>query len=59
MCLYKYAKYLREFLNIDPIIVSTNSRPTPTLERFKKEFKIVLHDDTWKSDGQNYEIRKF
>jgi hypothetical protein len=59
ICLYKYAKYLREFLGVDPIIVSTSSRPTPTLDRFKKEFKTYLYDSVWKPDGQNYEIRKY
>jgi len=57
ICLYKYAKYLREFLNIDPIILSTNSRPTPTLERFQKEFKTFLYDAVWVPDGRNYEIK--
>lgn len=59
VCLYKYAKYLREYANIEPVIVSTNSRPTPTLERFQKEFKTFLYEATWKPDGQNFEIRKY
>lgn len=59
ICLYKYAKYIQEFLNIEPIIISTSSRPTPTLDRFKNEFKTFLYDSVWKPDGQNHEIRKY
>ena len=35
VCLYKYAKYNREILGNESIIISTSSRPTPCLNRFK------------------------
>lgn len=57
ICLYKYAKYNREILGNESIIVSTSSRPTATLERFNKEFKTILYPDIWINDGKNDKLR--
>ncbi len=59
ICLYKYAKYAREILGWDPIIVSTSSRPTPTLERFEREFDVHLYPHVWQPDGKNTEIVRY
>jgi len=57
IALYKYAKYNKEILGNESIIVSTNSRPSPTLKRFENEFKVVLYPDVWISDGKNDSLR--
>ena len=59
VCLYKYAKYLRDLKGYEPVIISTTSRPTPTLPRFEEEFETFLYPDVWQSDGQNLAIRKY
>ena len=56
ICLYKYAKHNQEVLGNESIIISTSSRPTPSLERFK-EFKIILYPDVWQNDGKNDSLR--
>ena len=35
VCLYKYAKYNQETLGNESIIISTSTRPTPTLDMFQ------------------------
>ena len=57
VCLYKYAKYNREILGNESIIISTSSRPTPGIEKFK-EFEVILYSDIWVNDGKNNSIRK-
>jgi hypothetical protein len=54
--LYKFAKYNREILGNDSIIVSTSSRPYPSAERFK-EFPTFLYKDVWVNDGKNDGLR--
>jgi len=56
ICLYKYAKYNREILGNESIIISTSSRPTPSLNRFK-EFPTFLYNNVWLPDGKNDELR--
>lgn len=56
ICLYKYAKYNQEILNNESIIISTNSRPTPSLSRFN-DFETILYSDVWINDGKNYALR--
>jgi len=56
ICLYKYAKYNREILGNESIIISTNSRPTPSLNRFK-EFPTYLYSTVWQNDRKNDELR--
>lgn len=58
VCLYKYAKYNREILGNESIIVSTSSRPTPTFERFNSEFKTLLYPDVWVNNGKNDGLRQ-
>lgn len=57
VCLYKYAKYNREILGNESIVISTSSRPTPGIEKFK-EFETILYPDVWVNDGKNNSIRK-
>lgn len=56
VALYKYAKYNQEILNNESIIVSTSSRPTPSLGKFK-EFETILYPNVWVNDGKNIELR--
>jgi hypothetical protein len=56
ICLYKYAKYNQEILGNESIIISTSSRPTPSLQRFN-EFKTILYPDVWINDGKNDSLR--
>lgn len=56
--LYKIAKYNQEVLGNESIIISTSSRPTPTLEMFEKEFKVILYSDVWLPDRANICLRK-
>lgn len=56
ICLYKYAKYNREVLGNESVIISTSSRPYPSAERFR-EFETFLYPQVWKSDGVNFELR--
>lgn len=57
ICLYKYAKYNREVLGNESIIVSTSSRPMPTANRFR-EFPTFVYPNVWRSDRQNQELRE-
>lgn len=57
ICLYKYAKHNQEILGNESIIISTSSRPTPSLFRFSKEFKTILYPDVWINDGKNNSLR--
>ena len=56
ICLYKYAKYNREILGNESIIISTSSRPIPSFDRFK-EFETILYPDVWINDGKNDSLR--
>ena len=56
ICLYKYAKYNREILGNESVIISTSSRPTPSLDKFK-EFETILYPDVWINDGKNTQLR--
>ena len=56
VCLYKYAKYNREILGNESVIISTSSRPTPCLDRFK-EFDVILYPDVCINDGKNDSLR--
>mgnify|MGYP001359100920 CR=1 FL=1 len=56
ICLYKYAKYNREILGNESIIISTSSRPIPCKSRFD-EFKTILYPDVWQGDGKNNALR--
>ena len=55
--LYKYAKFNQEILGNESIVISTSSRPTPALDMFSKEFKVVLYPDVWVPDGVNLQLR--
>jgi hypothetical protein len=57
VAMYKYAKYNQEILGNESVIVSTNTRPTPSLEMFQKEFPVVLYDNVWQNDGKNDDLR--
>jgi len=56
ICLYKYAKYNKEILGNESIIISTSSRPIPSAERFR-EFPTFLYPDIWQNDGKNVQLR--
>lgn len=56
ICLYKYAVGNRDILGHESFIVSTSSRPTPSLARFR-EFPTMLYPDVWVNDGKNIELR--
>lgn len=56
ICLHKYAKYNQEILGNESIIISTSSRPTPSLPRFK-DFKTILYPEIWVNDGKNDVLR--
>tara|TARA_R110000824_G_scaffold231335_2_gene419149 strand:+ start:28560 stop:29570 length:1011 start_codon:yes stop_codon:yes gene_type:complete len=61
VCLYKYAKYNREILGNESIIISTNTRPIPTHERFAAEFETILYPHVWSNegvDGCNDDLKK-
>lgn len=55
--MFKNAKYNEEILGNKSIIVSTSSRPTPTLPMFQSRFETVLYPEVWKNDGKNDELR--
>ena len=57
ICLYKYAKYNRDILGNESIIVSTSSRPMPSANRFK-EFSTFVYPNVWRSDKQNQQLRE-
>ncbi len=54
ICLYRYAKYNQEILGNESVIISTSSRPTPTLSRFEDEFETILYPDVWKNETENF-----
>ena len=56
ICLYKYAKYNREILGNESIIISTSSSPIPCKSRFD-EFETILYPDVWQGDGKNDSLR--
>lgn len=56
ICLYKYALANRDILGNESLIVSTSSRPTPSLARFK-DFPVFLYPDVWVNDGVNAQLR--
>ena len=43
--LYDYAYYCREYLNITPIIVSSKKEEHISLEKFNKEFEVILYEN--------------
>jgi hypothetical protein len=55
--MYNLAKYNRDILGNESIIISTSSRPTPTLSMFEKEFKTFLYSDVWNPNGVNLNLR--
>jgi hypothetical protein len=55
--MYNLAKYNQEILGNESIIISTNTRPTPSLHMFEKKFKTFLYDDVWIRDRQNNKLR--
>lgn len=55
--MYNLAKYNQEILGNKSIIISTNTRPTPSLSMFQKDFKTILYDDVWQQDGVNQKLR--
>jgi hypothetical protein len=57
VCLYKYAKYNQEILGNESVIISTSSRPTTSLDLFKKEFDVVLYPEIWQNDRKNDRLR--
>ncbi len=54
--MYKMAKYNREILGNESIIISTSSRPHPSLPLFK-EFPTFLYPEVWVNDGVNLSLR--
>jgi len=56
ICLYKYAKYNRDILGNDSIIISSSSKPTPCIDRFK-EFKTFLYPHSLQDGNNNETIR--
>jgi hypothetical protein len=58
VCLYKYAKYNQEILGNESLIISTSSRPTPSLDLFEKEFETILYPEIWVNDGKNLQLRR-
>jgi len=55
--MYNLAKYNREILGNESIIISTNTRPTPSLPMFEKEFEVFLYDDVWQPHQKNEKLR--
>lgn len=56
VAMYKYAKYNQDILGNESLIISTSSRPTPSLPKFQ-EFKVDLYPDIWINDGKNNTLR--
>lgn len=56
--MYNLAKYNRDILGNKSIIISTSSRPTPTLNMFQKDFETYLYQDVWLPDGINLNLRR-
>lgn len=57
VCLYKYARYNQEILGNESIIISTSSRPTPSLSLFEKEFETILYPEVWRNDRNNQVLK--
>ena len=57
ICLYKYAKYNREILGNESVIISTDSRPTPCLKRFE-DFQTILYSDISSNDAVRNSLEK-
>lgn len=45
VALYDYAYFCREYLGINPIIVSPKAELHEALDKFKKEFNVLLYDN--------------
>jgi len=45
VALYDYAYYCREFLNVNPIILSDRNANLDALEKFQNEFDVQLYND--------------
>jgi hypothetical protein len=56
ICLHKYAKYNRELLGNESVIISSIAHPTHCLDRFK-DFDVILYPEYWVDDNQNDAIR--
>ena len=56
ICLHKYAKYNREILGNESIIISSIAHPTYCLDRFK-DFDVILYPEYWIGDGKNDALR--
>lgn len=56
ICLYKYAKYNREILGNESVIISSIAHPTYCLDRFK-DFDVILYPEYWVDDGKNDKLR--
>ena len=59
ICLYKYAKYNQEVLGNESIIISTSTRPTPTLDLFQAAFDTTLYPHVWSNQRQNHDLKKY
>lgn len=57
ICLHKYAKYNRELLGNESVIISSIAHPTHCLDRFK-DFDVILYPEYWIDDNQNDAMRK-
>lgn len=57
ICLHKYAKYNRELLGNESIIISSIAHPTHCVDRFK-DFDVILYPEYWVDDNQNDAMRK-
>jgi hypothetical protein len=56
ICLYKYAKYNREILGNESIIISSGLKPTPSLNRFK-DFTTILYQEEYRDGAKNDNVR--
>jgi hypothetical protein len=56
ICLHKYAKYNREILGNESVIISSIAHPTYCLDRFK-DFDVILYPEYWVDDGNNDVLR--
>ena len=56
ICLHKYAKYNREILGNQSVIISSIAHPTYCLDRFK-DFDVILYPEYWIGDGRNDVLR--
>lgn len=56
ICLHKYAKYNREILGNESVILSSVAHPVYSLNRFK-DFDVILYPEYWVDDGRNDALR--